>query len=109
MHKIFEVTIITSSFALRNYTSLHCSTLSTCCIKATVCSIRYFNWQKIGLLFHLINWQLTLQSGYPMTFVTGPEKWTLAVNTHNHKIYYVCQLGPFLLVQSHFIVAYHTA
>ena len=26
-----------------NYTLLHCSTLSTCCIKATVCSIRYFN------------------------------------------------------------------
>ena len=27
-----------------NYTSLHCSMLSTHCIKATVPSIRYFNW-----------------------------------------------------------------
>ena len=25
-----------------------------------MCSIRYFNWQKVGLLFDLINWQLTL-------------------------------------------------
>ena len=40
-----------------NYTSLHCSMLSTR-IKATVPSIRYFNWQKIGLLFCLINWHL---------------------------------------------------
>ena len=29
-----------------NYTSLHCSMLSTHCIKAIVPSIRYFNWQK---------------------------------------------------------------
>ena len=43
-----------------NYTSLHYSMLSTRCIKATVPSIRYFNWQKIGLLFRPINWQLTL-------------------------------------------------
>ena len=28
-----------------NYTSLHCFMLSTC-TKATVCYIRYFNWQK---------------------------------------------------------------
>ena len=42
-----------------NYTPLHCSMLSKC-IKATVPSIRYFNWQKIGLLFRPINWQLTL-------------------------------------------------
>ena len=40
-----------------NYMSLHCSMLSTRCIKATVPSIRYFNWQKIGLLFCPINWQ----------------------------------------------------
>ena len=39
-----------------NYTSLHCSMLSTRCIKATVRSIRYFNWRKIGLLFRPINW-----------------------------------------------------
>ena len=43
-----------------NYTSLHCSMLSTCFIKATVPSIRYFNWQKIGFLFRPINWQLML-------------------------------------------------
>ena len=43
-----------------NYTSLHYSILSTHCIKVTVPSIRYFNWQKIGLLFCPINWQLTL-------------------------------------------------
>ena len=43
-----------------NYTSLHCSMLSIRCIKATVPSIRYFNWQNIGLLFHPINWQLML-------------------------------------------------
>ena len=30
----------------RNYTSLHCSMLPTCSIKATVPSIRYFNWRK---------------------------------------------------------------
>ena len=42
-----------------NYTSLHCSMLSTR-IKAIVPSIRYFNWQKIGLLFRPINWQLML-------------------------------------------------
>ena len=42
-----------------NYTSLHCSMLSAR-IKATVPSIRYFNWQKIGLLFCPINWQLML-------------------------------------------------
>ena len=35
-----------------NYTLLHCSMLSTCCIKATVPSIRYFNWQKkLGCFF----------------------------------------------------------
>ena len=39
-----------------NYTSLHC-------IKATVPSIRYFNWQKIGLLFRPINWRHTLVLG----------------------------------------------
>ena len=25
-----------------------------------MCSIRYFNWQKVGLLFDPINWQLML-------------------------------------------------
>ena len=35
----------------KNYTSLHCSILSTCCIKATVHSIRYFNWQKNQVAF----------------------------------------------------------
>ena len=44
----------------RNNTSLHCSMLSTCCIKATVPSIRYLTDKKIGLPFHLNNWQLTL-------------------------------------------------
>ena len=54
-------TIITSLVLLcGNYTSLQCSILSTHCIKGTVPSIRYFNWQKIGLLFCLINWQLTV-------------------------------------------------
>ena len=43
-----------------NYMSLHCSMLSTHCIKANVPSIRYFNWQKIWLIFHLINWQCML-------------------------------------------------
>ena len=47
-------------FLCGNYMSLYCSMLSTCCMKATVPSIRYFNWQKIGLLFHPINWQLML-------------------------------------------------
>ena len=41
-----------------NYMSLHCSMLSTCCNKATVPSVRYFNWQKNWVA--LINWQLTL-------------------------------------------------
>ena len=41
------------------YRSL-CSMLSTSCIKATVPSIRCFNWQKIRLPFRPINWQLTL-------------------------------------------------
>ena len=46
-----------------NYTSLHCSMLPTHCIKATVPSIRYsiLAGEKIGLLFCLINWQLTLR------------------------------------------------
>ena len=35
----------------RNYTSLHCSMLSTHCIKATVPSIRYFNWRKNKVAF----------------------------------------------------------
>ena len=47
-------------FLCGNSTALHCSVLSIRCIKATVPSIRYFNWQKIGLLFSPINWQLTL-------------------------------------------------
>ena len=34
-----------------NYTSLHCSMLSTHCIEATVPSIRYFNWQKNRVAF----------------------------------------------------------
>ena len=34
--------------------------LSTHFIKATLPSIKYFNWQKIGLLFRPINWQLML-------------------------------------------------
>ena len=33
------------------YTSLHCSMLSTRCIKATVPSIRYFNWRKNRVAF----------------------------------------------------------
>ena len=37
-----------------NYTSLHCSMLSTRCIKATVPSIGYFNWQKMGFFVRLI-------------------------------------------------------
>ena len=43
-----------------NYASLHCSMLSICCIKATVPSIRYFNWRKNRVAFRPINWQLTL-------------------------------------------------
>ena len=35
----------------RNNTPLHCSMLSTHCIKATVPSTRYFNWQKVGVAF----------------------------------------------------------
>ena len=59
-HKIFEVEIITSSFYFVGIIcmSSHCSTLSPCCIMATVCSIRYFNWD--GFLIQLANWQLTL-------------------------------------------------
>ena len=41
----------------RNYTSLHCSTPPTCCIKATGNSIRYFNWQKSGCF--LSDWMAT--------------------------------------------------
>ena len=43
-----------------NYASSHCSTLSTCCIRATVCSIRYFNWQKSHVFVRLINNLCTL-------------------------------------------------
>ena len=43
----------------RNYTSLHCFMLSTR-IKATVPSIRYFNWRKNQIAFCSINWQLML-------------------------------------------------
>ena len=42
-----------------NYTSLHCSMLSTHCVKATVPSIR---GEKIGLVFRPINWLLTLSA-----------------------------------------------
>ena len=34
-----------------NYTSLHCAMLSTCCIKAAVPPIRYFNWRKTRVAF----------------------------------------------------------
>ena len=34
-----------------NYASLYSSMLSTWCVRTTVCSIRYFNWQKVRLLF----------------------------------------------------------
>ena len=34
-----------------NYTSRHLSMLSTRCIKVTVRSIRYFNWQKNRVAF----------------------------------------------------------
>ena len=44
----------------KNYASSHCSMLSTCCIKATMHSIKYFICQKVRLLLCLINWQLTL-------------------------------------------------
>ena len=44
--------------------SSHYSTLSTCCIKATVRSIRYLTGEKVGLLFYPINWQLTLFQAY---------------------------------------------
>ena len=51
--KIFEVAIITSSFCfagiMRHSIILHY--LRTCCIKATVCSIRYFDWQKSRVAF----------------------------------------------------------
>ena len=47
-------------FLCGNYTSLHCSMLSTRCIKATVPSIRNLTDEKIGLLFCPINWLLTL-------------------------------------------------
>ena len=35
----------------QHYMSPHCSMLCTCRIEATVSFIRYFKWQKIGLLF----------------------------------------------------------
>ena len=54
--KYLRLQLLHNPFALRE---LYVIALSICCIKATVCSIRYFNWQKVGLLFDLINWQLT--------------------------------------------------
>ena len=44
----------------RNYMSLHSSTLTTWCIKTTVCSIRYNNCQKIGLLFKLVTYTMLI-------------------------------------------------
>ena len=38
-------------FLCGNNMSLHCSMLSTRCIKATVPSIRYFNWQNNQVAF----------------------------------------------------------
>ena len=46
-----------------NNTSSHCSTLSTICIKATVCSIRYVAiTSKSWVDFDPINWQLMLDT-----------------------------------------------
>ena len=36
------------------FMSLHCSMLSARCIKATVPSIRYFNWEILGCFFVLL-------------------------------------------------------
>ena len=55
----------------KNYISSHCSMLSSCWIKAIVCSIRYFNWQKFRLLFDLINRQLLLVNKYPVVTWCG--------------------------------------
>ena len=46
--KIFEVAIIKSYFALQE---LYIIALFYVIIKATVCSIRYFNWQKSQVAF----------------------------------------------------------
>ena len=46
----------------RNYTSLHCSMLSTY-IKATVPSISYFNWQKSSCFFVRLIGNLPLRAG----------------------------------------------
>ena len=51
--KYLRLRLLHHPFALRE---LYIIGLSTCCIKATVCSIRYFDWQKVGLLFDPINW-----------------------------------------------------
>ena len=51
--QIFKVAIITSSICFAGIirTLLHYSTYSTCCIKATMHSIRYFNSRKNQVAF----------------------------------------------------------
>ena len=50
---MFQVVIITSSIHFVGIiaTSLYYSTLSTCCIKATVHSMNYLNCQNIKLIY----------------------------------------------------------
>ena len=50
--KYLRLRLLHYPFALWDYTSSHCSMLSTSCIKATVCSI---TGERVGLLFEPIN------------------------------------------------------
>ena len=65
----------------RNYMSLHCSMLSTYCIKATAHSTRYCNWQKMGSFFvQLIGGlQYTIIIG---SYMQGVTKWAICCNYH---------------------------
>ena len=45
---VLIIVIIASSIHCKNYTPLHSSTLSTCCIKTTLHSIRYVTAIKSG-------------------------------------------------------------
>ena len=49
--KYLRLRLLHHPFALREFMSLHCSALSTGHIKATVRSIRYFNWRKCQVAF----------------------------------------------------------
>ena len=55
--QIFVFIIITSSI---RFAGIIHQCIILCYIKATGHSIRHFNWQKIRLLFHPINWYIML-------------------------------------------------